>query len=367
MRYITRQNFLFALLGGLLFGGGIFCHSVLAQSDSLDATVTEMVPTVAPPVENNWSEGEDTGGEAEDPENYDRPPDLGHLIIEGSSPGSKKTSSSSDWTKICVGDCPEITGWGANAYESYDEQMNCGARKLNEPLVEALAKNGRTVDDYNNCIKERVMAAGPGTRGGVVNAAVALMECLDETTGYCALPYDHTHGKPQYAPDLLGKLGVNSRWGELGGSGASASALERRGYQQRKGVNCATSVRWAFCNGGMDACRPMSAGANTFAGQLIPQERAIFGASPNGGDVRAGKPGDVISMRAPDHVGLIVGFCDNGYNVFNTALYIDCLSYSEIQNNKERRYRIHLLDAYYASPANQNNLYGVGPRTGLFR
>lgn len=51
---------------------------------------------------------------------------------------------------------------------------------LNEPLTEALSNNGYSIDCLNGCISQRVVAAGIGTRQGVVEAAVGLLECTME-------------------------------------------------------------------------------------------------------------------------------------------------------------------------------------------
>ena len=61
-------------------------------------------------------------------------------------------------------------------------------------LVKALSKKGHTLQELTNCIQERIDKAGPGTRAGVVEAGVGLLECTMNMTGGYTYPYDHRGG-----------------------------------------------------------------------------------------------------------------------------------------------------------------------------
>lgn len=241
---------------------------------------------------------------------------------------------------------------------------------LEQPLEEALAANGYDIECLNSCISQRVQEAGPGTRAGVVEAGISLLECMSEMTGGYTLPYDHSGGKVGGGrnPDLTGKLGVNSLWGVPGGTCNTSSC--------RYGLNCANFVRWAFCNGGMDLCSKGSAGAfsmtsNTYFPEQTTVEfrgRSVSGTDPRVNSltlselVRIAEPGDTITSDDNatgdnDHAMLIVGKDSSGYYIAENGRKTRKISFSSITDGK-KRYKLNLLDDYYANSANKNSLYG---------
>lgn len=238
---------------------------------------------------------------------------------------------------------------------------------LEEPLEDALANNGYSISCLNSCISERVRTAGPGTRAGVVEAAFALIDCMYEMTGGYTLPYDHSGGKVGSGnPDINGKLGVNSKWGKLGGTCNTAVC--------RYGLNCANFVRWSFCNGGMDLCSRGSAGAFSmtsstyYPGQTTIEFRgkSVSGSDPSIGTMsayelaRMAEPGDTITSERPDgsddHAMVIVGKDDSAYYIAENGRKTRRISFSEITSGSHM-YRLNLLDAYYAKESNKNSLY----------
>lgn len=241
---------------------------------------------------------------------------------------------------------------------------------LEEPLEDALAANGYTIECLNSCISQRVQQAGPGTREGVVEAAVSLLECMSEMTGGYTLPYDHSGGKVggSYNPDLTGKLGVNSKWGVSGGTCNTSSC--------RYGLNCANFVRWSFCNGGMDLCSRGSAGAFSMTSTTyFPEQttvefrgKTVSGTDPRVNElslselVRIAEPGDTITSDdnatgENDHAMVIVGKDSTGYYIAENGRKTRKISFSSITDGV-KRYKLNLLDGYYANSANKNSLYG---------
>ena len=207
-------------------------------------------------------------------------------------------------------------------------------KHLSENIVTALQKKGHTVGDLNSCITSRVKEYGAGTRKGVAAAGVALIECTYNMTGH-TIPYNHTSGNLAYCPkavvnDLCGKLGINTYWGTQGGMCRDGDAI------CYYGLNCASFVRWAFCNGGMDHCNTVSNGAGFNSSEFFKE---MYGFKYTGGkityrgtkDVTQGKsiidlvsmlkPGDLISWSKPAltgassaHVMLVVG--NDGKNIY---------------------------------------------------
>ncbi len=257
-----------------------------------------------------------------------------------------------------------------------------GKPRLRIPITEALAKKGYTVNDLNMCIAKRVESAGPGTRYGVVEAAYGLIDCTYKMTGM-VLSYDHsggkveeentkTGGKTKYCTginkDICGKLGINTSWGKPGGS-------ENTSY----GLNCATFVRWAMCNGGMDLCSRGSAGAFGMVSKTyFPEADGVYiwGTQVtyySGKDmtsynpeqlIRMIKPGDVMAHKRPNddangqsqHAYVVIGKDNEGIYTANDGYYITKIRYSKMLNG-EYSYLILYLDRYYDNVANRNNLY----------
>ena len=250
------------------------------------------------------------------------------------------------------------------------------SNRIHEPIAQALSKKGYSVYDLNACIYNKVLKAGPGTRYGVVEAAYGLIECTLQMTG-AVLPYNHESGKVegsycQENSDICGKLGINTRWGSTGGACAKSQP------QCWHGMNCATFIGWAMCNGGMDMCTRRSAGAFSMAStNYFPEADGVRLVGRNvtrysgndltgyGADalVRMIKPGDVIARERVDdndggshHVFVVIGKDETGIYTANDGYYIEKISYSYMTSG-EMIFRILFLDNYYANINNKNHLY----------
>ncbi len=268
---------------------------------------------------------------------------------------------------------------------------------LNEPLTEALSRNGYSIGCLNGCIAQRVNAAGSGTREGVVEAAIGLLECTMEMTGGYTYPYDHRGGwiGSEYNSDITNKLGVNSRWGEY-----HESATGCQGSKCRLGLNCANFVRWSMCNGGMNLCDKGSTYATGMAGvnnrkdenyfpgairvfvtgssfytepsitigELSEDYRnqllGLYNDSTKLSSVSIDrvfsliKPGDVLYSDVnggSNHVMVIVGIEDSAIWIAENGRKSRAISYKELKSGSHN-YVILLLDDFYSNSENRNNL-----------
>ena len=273
--------------------------------------------------------------------------------------------------------CTEIpyftgeVGYGSGSYSDYNEVV--GGSPLTKPLTEALSDKGYTIADLNNCIGNRVTSAGMGTRAGVVEAGMGLLECTMDLTGGYTYPYDHRGGYigGNYNPDIQGKLGVNSKWGEYADYATGCSG----GGPCRLGLNCANFVRWAMCNGGMDLCSRGSTFATGMAGvnsnedyfpgairvRLTPSFAVLSGsldATSASQVIGMIQPGDVLYSDhngSGNHVMLIVGNDQDSITIAENGRKTRKISKSELESNS-MTYVVLLLDDYYANQSNKNSL-----------
>lgn len=138
-------------------------------------------------------------------------------------------------------------------------------------------------------------------------------------------------------------------------------------------MNCATSVRWAMCNGGMDLCSrgdasaygmvnikyfPEADGVGIAGGKVTYYSGIDYSNYSANQLVRMLKPGDVMASSAGNgHAFLVIGYDSNGIYTAENGQKIRNYKYSDLTNGKET-YRLLFLDNYYANPNNRNNLYG---------
>ncbi len=266
----------------------------------------------------------------------------------------------------------EITSASGSSGESnYNDVV--GGTPLNMSLKEALAKEGHTISDLNNCIGTRAENAGMGTREAVVEAGMGLLECTMNLTGGYTYPYDHRGGYigEGLNPDIIGKMGVNSKWGEFADYATGCSG----GGPCRLGLNCANYVRWSMCNGGMDLCSRGStfatgmAGVNSnedyFPGAIrvrLSPSFAVLSGSLSGASresvIGMIKPGDVLYSDhggSGNHVMLIVGTDSNSITIAENGRKTRNIAHSELVSGN-MTYVVLLLDDYYANESNKNHL-----------
>lgn len=264
----------------------------------------------------------------------------------------------------------EVAGSYSSGESNYEEVI--GGTALTKPLTEALAENGYAVSDLNKCIGDRVNSAGYATRDGVVEAGMGLLECTMDMTGGYTYPYDHLGGYVGRGlnPDIIGKLGVNSKWGEYASYATGCS-----GGACRLGLNCANFVRWSMCNGGMDLCSKGSTYATGMAGvnsseNYFPGATRVKltpGFSVLSGSLTVTSKEDAINMIQPgdvlysdiggksNHVMLIVGTNSNSITIAENGRKTRTISKDELRSSSTT-YVVLLLDDYYANASNKNSL-----------
>ena len=252
------------------------------------------------------------------------------------------------------------TDYGDSNYTS-----EIGGTALTTSLESALAAKGYTIQDLNDCIGDRVNSAGYGTRAGVVEAAMGLLECTMSLTGGYTYPYDHYGGSVSQA-DLNGKLGVNSKWGKSGGTGCNTSNC-------LLGLNCASFVRWSFCNGGMDMCsRGSTFAQEQFSTTYYPEgikiklcpgfqvQAGSTSISSSSEAVNSIKPGDIIFSNTTNggngHLMVVVGISDGSITIAENGRKTRSISKSELTGSSTHTYSVMLLDDYYANSNNVNSL-----------
>ena len=239
-----------------------------------------------------------------------------------------------------------------------------GGKPLTKPLPDALADQGHTLQELANCISNRIEQAGFGTRAGVVEAGVGLIQCTYDLTGGYTYPYNHSGADP----GNLGEGLLNPNWGVIGGSGCGVKPC-------RLGLNCATFVRTSFCSGGMDMCNKGSRAAHEMFEKtyypeatkvlIAPVFRYVFGNIPVSSAEEAFeliKPGDmlysehyprIVEENHGNHVMLVVGKTDNSITIAENGRDMRTISKKEILHPSKLQYGILLLDDYYA---NSNNV-----------
>ena len=257
------------------------------------------------------------------------------------------------------------TGTGNGTSDNYTDVI--GGTPFNSTLAEALAQTGHTIADLNACICNRTTSAGLGTRAAVVEAGMGLLQCTMDMTGGFTYPYDHYGGAISSAnPDISGKMGVNSRWGQFGGTGCATPPC-------RLGLNCATFVRWSMCNGGMNLCSRGSTFAHEMYGtqyfpgaikiRLGPGFKVLEGnTSISSADEAFNniQPGDVLySDRLTgggNHVMLIVGKDSSGITIAENGRKTRRIAKNELISSSTHTYGLLLLDGFYADASNKTNL-----------
>lgn len=216
-----------------------------------------------------------------------------------------------------------------------------GTTFLPYELSRFLSEKGTSVDAFNQSIKQAVIAAGPGTRAGVVASVNALVNGLSQYG--VKLPYISSIS----SDGSLGKYkgyGVDPVWGT---KGTWYSGVYHRNYYQ-KGLDCSGLVSWAIHNGGYKYLGYNSGGFLDNIG--VSHSFASF----------RGQPGDIVVKYG--HVGIIIGVTDSEYLVAEehggeNGLEITHYTFSNLRNQFT-----HILDmnGYYSNSSNMDLSYYQG-------
>lgn len=176
----------------------------------------------------------------------------------------------------------------------------------------------KSVDGYNNFIKENVKKAGFGTREGVVAAAMSLCYELPKATGS---KYFYTHP----------------------GDATHNGAAREEGISERTYLDCRAFVQWAVYNGGYNA------GELEWIGD-------VANVASVKGNVRDVQPGDIFSTSGYGHIWLVVGVDSNGYYAAEEfgGAEINYYTFDQPLGTYPGSQSAQLYDmsAYYSNPAN---------------
>lgn len=157
---------------------------------------------------------------------------------------------------------------------------------LHEDLASFLARNGSSLEEFNQLISDNVDDAGYGTRAGVVAAAVTLIAELGNNYDV-KIPYFWGGGHAGGIHDL-----ASGSWG----SNSCYTVANNQSYNYC-GLDCSGFVPWAIRNGGFNMQTALL--ANQFQ-NISGAERVSL--SSNSAVVQ---PGDILESR--HHVVLVVG------------------------------------------------------------
>ena len=238
--------------------------------------------------------------------------------------------------KFYYGDNVQISTGSFSTLVGLEIKDTSNASTLYEPLSSYLPKKGGSVEDLNNFIKTNVQNNGVGTRGGVVAAAVSLVNYLYDIGGV-KLPY-YWNGKYQ-------RIGVNPNFGGYTSSSAHG--------QSNAGFDCSGFVSWAIKNGGFNF---PGSGTGGMAQYGYGDTCSISDASC------IGQPGDLLNSSncgsGIGHVQLIVAVDEakGVYYIAESSYGLTIHSVGIHSNNCGNMHVIH-MDNYYNNSANIDYSY----------
>ncbi len=175
-------------------------------------------------------------------------------------------------------------GEGLEGVPKYPLTSNGDVILRGQRLDQFLISKGTSIEELNALIAANVNSAGPGTRAGVVSAAVTLIGEMNKLG--VKLPYVYGGGHSSI------QTGANPSWG----SGA--------------GLDCSSFISWAIHNGGVSIGVHDSSSFASLGNVVDLSDEPVL------------KPGDIIwRPRRPGkvgHVALVVGY-DNNSKQYLTA------------------------------------------------
>ena len=196
-----------------------------------------------------------------------------------------------------------------------------------ENIDKILLEHGSSLEELNAYIAANVRNAGPGTREGVVAAAISLIQGFEDRTGM-RLPY-------KWGGTREGVYGAVGSWHK----GASSSVGSE--------LDCSGFVSWAIFNGGYTYdYRTSGPWAN--AGNRRSWTYGMY-------DDKA-LPGDLIG--SPGHIQMIVGVTDTGYIVAEASSWANGLRIKELPFKSGGQMELVDMSGYYASRQRQSSYPG---------
>ena len=214
------------------------------------------------------------------------------------------------------------------------------ASALKEPITTFLSSKGSSLDDLNNFIHESVEEQGPGTREGVVTAAVSLINYLYDNFNV-RLPY-YWGGKIYNGTSIPASFGTYS-----------PSAISRGGgVNYYKSFDCSGFASWAIRTGGYNFSNQSTVGFDSNYSQN----------SCNITDATCiGQPGDLINSRS-GHVELIIAVDEENGKYFvahsgGSAGVVMMQRDMHKGHSSSAVTKIIFMEEFYSNPSNVNTAY----------
>ncbi len=230
--------------------------------------------------------------------------------------------------------------FGIGSYDNYTIATSSGAAdQIHEPLRNILQSRGTSVSQFNQEMMESVIAAGPGTRYGVVAAVAAVVGKLWEQY-QIRLPY--TYCGAHSCNILVNGRNVNKTGGTYYGIDPDWGSYIGNFYYgaygpyNYYGPDCSGFVSWAIFNGGFSGA---GGGANS-QGQLGPRHLLSSGFMA--------QPGDLLSSSG--HIMMIIGVDPENHLYYiahassgASGVKIDKVDYT---NRSDTRYVVDMTNFY---------------------
>jgi hypothetical protein len=209
---------------------------------------------------------------------------------------------------------------------------------LNEPISTFLNSKGSSLDDLNNFVHESVTQNGPGTREGVVTAAVSMINYL----------YDNFNTKlPYYWGGKVYSGAIPSSFGTYSPSEVSRGG----GISYYKSFDCSGFVSWSIRNGGYNFTEQSTAG---FDSNYSKNSCNILDSNC------IGQPGDLINSSA-GHVELIIAVdeINNKYFVAESGGPGVVMRQRDMHkgNSSKNMTKIIFMEEFYSNASNVNVNY----------
>ncbi|MBR5662904.1 MAG: hypothetical protein IKX00_04605 [Bacilli bacterium] len=200
------------------------------------------------------------------------------------------------------------------------------AKEFTKSLKSLLNSKGTSIKEFNNGLRDAVAKAGPGTRCGVVTAAMYTIEKIGSYGVRIPYMYGGTTGMYTY--------GAHPDWGT-----PYKKCVNGYGCYYHKGLDCGTFLPWVFKNGGVNMTQ-------TQVKYMNVKKYSVKASNPH-----IGKPGDVLWHSG--HVMLILKHAKKGGNEgyyvaeFSGRAADAQIKFSKLSSLKKENYYVVDMSYYY--------------------
>ena len=200
------------------------------------------------------------------------------------------------------------------------------AKEFTKSLKSLLKSKGTTIKEFNDGLRDAVTKAGPGTRCGVVTAAMYTIEKIGSYG--VRIPYMYGGSTGMYT------YGAHPDWGT-----PYKKCVKSYGCYYHKGLDCGTFLPWVFKNGGVNMTQ-------TQVKYMNVKKYSVKASNPH-----IGKPGDVLWHSG--HVMLILKHAKKGGNEgyyvaeFSGRAADAQIKFSKLSNLKKENYYVVDMSYYY--------------------